>query len=309
MTWFKRKQPCGHVALTFTDNKVDMVVVEQRDQQPYVRLCLSGQTDTSENRDRYISDHITSHHLSDTYCTTLLNPDDYNVLLTEAPQVEEDELRDAVRWRIKDLIPYAVEEAVLDIYKVPNTGTGNRTSNVYAVTARKSAVQACAQQLKSAGLSLDTIDIHDMAQRNIAALLPQDQDGVMLLALDQHSGLITITRQGEIYLRRALDVGTKALDTSEDSSNMRERVVLEVQRSVDYYDSHFRMAPISDLFIVPISPLPERVLQSIKVNLNLNVALLPLQELFSVAEEVDAEALVNSYWALGAALRFAGATQ
>jgi len=307
--WFKRKQPCGHAALTFTDNKVDMVVVEQRDQQPYVRLCLSSQVDTPENRDRYISDHIASHHLTNKICTTLLNPADYSVLLTEAPKVEENELRDAVRWRIKDLIPYAVEEAVLDIYKVPNTVTGNRTSNVYAVTARKSAVQVCAQQFKNVGLSLDTIDIHDMAQRNIAALLPQDQDGVMVLALDQNSGLITITRQGEIYLRRALDMGTRALSVSEDSSNMRERVVLELQRSVDYYDSHFRMAPISNLFIVPISPLPEQVLQSIKVNLNFNVALLPLQELFSVAEEVDAEALVNSYWALGAALRFVGTTR
>ncbi len=307
--WFKRKQPCGHVALTFTDNRVDMVIVEPRDQQPHIRFCLSGKVDSPENRDRYISDHIASHQLSDAYCTTLLNPADYSVLLTEAPQVEEDELRDAVRWRIKDLIPYAVEEAVIDIYKVPNAGTGNRTSTVYAVTARKSAVQVCAQLFKNAGLSLDTIDIHDMAQRNIAALLPQDQGGVMVLALDQNSGLITITRQGEIYLRRALDMGTRALSLSEDSFNMRERVVLEVQRSVDYYDSHFRMAPISDLFIVPISPLPEQVLQSMKVNLNLNVALLPLQELFSVAEEIDAEALVNSYWALGAALRFAGTAQ
>jgi len=46
-----------------------------------------------------------------------------------------------------------------------------------------------------------------MAQRNLASILPEDVSGVAMLTLTETRGLITITRQGELFLSRRLDLG------------------------------------------------------------------------------------------------------
>src|SRR6266850_5357212 len=47
-------------------------------------------------------------------CSTVLSQSDYQMLLVESPGVKREELKSAVRWRIKDMIDYPVLEATLD---------------------------------------------------------------------------------------------------------------------------------------------------------------------------------------------------
>src|SRR5438874_9739904 len=47
-------------------------------------------------------------------CTTLLKPADYQILLVEAPAVKREELKPALRWRVKDMLDYPVDKASKD---------------------------------------------------------------------------------------------------------------------------------------------------------------------------------------------------
>ena len=57
--------------------------------------------------------------LEGTQCIVVLNPKDYSLQLIEAPNVEPDELRSAVRWKIKDLLDMKLEDAAIDVFRVP----------------------------------------------------------------------------------------------------------------------------------------------------------------------------------------------
>lgn len=66
------------------------------------------------------------HDLGRYQCSTLLSPGEYQVLLVEAPNVPQAELKTAIRWRIKDLLDYHVNDATVDVLSVPpNPGGGN----------------------------------------------------------------------------------------------------------------------------------------------------------------------------------------
>ena len=116
--------------------------------------------------------------LKNARCTTLLDTSDYSLLLTEAPEAPPEELRAAaLRWRIKDMIDFHVNDATLDVFDVPGERAPGRPRSLYAVAARSSAIQKRVDLMDLSGIRLDVIDIPEMAQRNLAALLPQDAKG------------------------------------------------------------------------------------------------------------------------------------
>ena len=73
------------------------------------------------------------------------------------------------------------------------------------------------------------------------------------LYFSPHQCLITLTRQATLYLTRTIDFGYR--DLQENAANphaLSSRLALEIQRSMDYYEQHFRQAPIRTIAILPL---------------------------------------------------------
>lgn len=238
-------------------------------------------------------------------CATVMSLGSYSLLLIEAPEVPAPELRAAVRWRIRDLIDFHIDDAVLDVFDAPASGARGQT-HLYVVVSRNSEVKALADRLQDAGIRLGVIDIPELALRNIAARLPEDEQGVALLYFGEQRGVIALCRNQTLYLARTLDVGRERLREALADGHTEalfDSLALEVQRSLDYYDRHFQQAPISQLVIAPLGePLPGLV-DSLRSNIGLNVRLLELGEVVDGAEKVTPEQASACLLALGAALR------
>ena len=130
-----------------------------------------------------------------------------------------------MRWRVKDLIDFHINDATLDVFDVPGERVAGRARQMYAVAARSAVIQKRVDQLDAAGINLQVIDIIELAQRNLATLLPEDARGVALLSFTAGAGLLTITKQSELYLSRNLDIGLDALTQSENPSDYFDRIV------------------------------------------------------------------------------------
>lgn len=248
--------------------------------------------------------------LDDYPCISVMELGSYNLLLVEAPDVQPAELRAAIRWRIKDLIDFHVDDAVIDVFEVPNQKTAGRNSMMYAVVARANVVKQRIDKLTDAGVNLTVVDIPELALRNIAALLPEDVGGVALLYLEAGTGLITITRQGVLYLSRQIDLGYDNLFASPDDETLgddqADHIVIEIQRSLDYYESHFSQPAVSSVVVLP-SPRSGGVLADYLDNqLDLQVRELDLNQLIDMAEPLNSIDQSACLLAIGAALREEG---
>lgn len=187
-------------------------------------------------------------------CLTLLAPDEYQLLLVEAPNVPAEELKTAVRWRVKDMLDYHVDDATIDVLDIPPDPSGtNRSHSMYAIAARNEVIKGCIGRFESAHIPLSVIDIAETAQRNIAALFEQPGRGLAFLYVGASHALLTINFSGELYLARRIEVTADQLTAS--SQVLREdakgRILLELQRSFDHFDRQFPFVGSLKLMLGP----------------------------------------------------------
>jgi len=187
-------------------------------------------------------------------CATLLAPDEYQIVVVDAPNVPRDELKTAIRWRVKDLIDAHIDDVTLDILDIPvPKDTPARNHTMYAVAGRNDAIQAIIKRFEDADIPLTVIDIPETAQRNVAALYEEPERAVALLHFDEHEGLLTINYAGELYFARRFDFPYAQLNADDEMArdDARGRVLLELQRSLDHFERQFRSIPVSKLLIAP----------------------------------------------------------
>jgi MSHA biogenesis protein MshI len=226
----------------------------------------------------------------------------YELLLVEAPRVEPSELRAAVRWKVRNLIDFHIDDAVIDVFEIP--GQNNRPQGqamMYAVAARSREVREHIDLIEDADLELRVIDIAEMALRNLAAQLEEDVRGVAMLYLEDDHGLITITRQGSLYLSRRLETGRDHLFEEPETSH--DQIALEVQRSLDYYDSHFGQPPVAALSVLPGFAAHAGLVESLRESLSLKVDGYRTEDIVSSDVEIPDQHLAEFLIALGGALR------
>ena len=271
-------------------------------ERPRLTAC-EHRTIAAGQESKVLAQLAAEHHLKHVRCTTVLNDNDYQLLLTEAPDVGPDELKQALRWRIKDLIDFHINDATLDVFDLPGVAPGAKAREMYAVAARNEAIQKRVDLLTGAGIGLEIIDIPDLAQRNLAALLPEDAAGVALLSLRVQSGLITITRQGYLYLSRPLNLGFDTLRSTDDPARYFDHLVLEVQRSLDYFESHFREAPVRHLVLAPLAEPVPGLIEHLGANLSVTTGVMDLGQLLDSDVTLTPDLQARCFSVIGAALR------
>lgn len=214
-------------------------------------------------------------------CITLLKGGEYQLTQVEAPaNVPEAEARGAARWRLKDLIDYPVEMATVDAVFVPAAETSGRPQQMLAVSAKNETIAGTVRPFNEAEIALDVIDIPELAQRNFAQRLELEGRALVLLAFDERGGLLTFTCGGELYQSRRIDISLKSFDgsSSDQRKGLYDRLVLELQRSLDHFDRQFRNIVVARVMLTPV-PGADDMREHLAASLDVPVALIHLSEI------------------------------
>jgi MSHA biogenesis protein MshI len=283
------------------------IVHSSRSSRPLLRHCAIHPS-LEIRAEHVLAPLAHSRELSHAAVSAVLSTDEYQLVQVEAPDVQPEEMRGAVRWKLKDIISFPPSEAVVDVFDIPQQPRSLDSRMVYAVAARADAVQRVVSLVKPRVRGFDVIDIPEMCLRNIAALLPQDEQGVALIALGEHFAQLTLTCRGVLYLARRIELGRRAeLQSGDDRADSAGADVaslgLELQRSLDYYESHFDRPTIADVVVTSGDERAERVLGELIAATGSSVTLLEIEELFDVAPGIEPDIRWPGLLALGAALR------
>ena len=248
--------------------------------------------------------------VGDVEFSTLLAPGEYQLLQVEAPNVPQNEMKLAVRWSIKDMLSYHVDDAALDVFTIPlNQTSGERKKSIYVVVASNELIRKRSELFERAHINLRVIDIPEMAQRNIAALYEQDGRALALLAFDENGGLLTFSSGGELYLARRIEISIGQLQDANEALRQQyfDRLELEIQRSIDHFDRQFSHLTVQRLLVSV--PANTGLVEMLARSMDLKVERLDLSEVMDISEVpgLDSdETQVYALHALGAALRQEG---
>jgi MSHA biogenesis protein MshI len=240
-------------------------------------------------------------------CVTLLDEQEYRLVLTENPSVPEEELLEALRWRLKDAVDFPVVDASIAVLQLVNDQPNARMANVFVVAAPRVAVATLMGRLNKAKLGLEAVDIPETALRNVAALFETENRGLGFLYLAPNFSSFIVTYRGEMLLSRRMDLSASQLLSAdkERREQLIERLGLELQRTLDNFDRQFSFVSLSRIVIACAEEIPE-----VLVKLG-DCVYFPLQamDLATVLEFPAIPELRNPVWqaqcllSIGAALR------
>lgn len=302
---FRRKaQAPGLTGLALGDQYFTLAHITRQRDQVLLDRCVQVDVRNPQQLRESLPAQVAQLELQGSTCNAVLGARDYNLYLIEAPAVEPDEMRAAVRWKIKDLIDIPVEDAVIDIFPVPDDAFQGRSRMLYVVAAVKSKVEQLIELCKSAELELAAIDIPEMVMRNITAKFASDDRSLAFISMKSNGSTMNITRQGNLYLARKINtqLGPNAMDSLEWEP-LRDRLVLEIQRSLDYYESQMAQAPVSRIMVAPRGADTEALAASLNDAMSVPVAVLDYAERLDSPADISIETKRTGMLAIGAALR------
>jgi len=245
-------------------------------------------------------------------CATLLMAGDYQISAVEAPNVSEAELKTAMRWRMKDVIDYPVEQAIYDLLEIPaGAGVAGRARWIYVVAARAELVKTYVERFDEAKVPLSVIDIPETAQRNVAALYERGGRGVGLLYFDDAGGLLTVTSGGELYLARRFDFTMSQIRQDNDGyrEDLYNPILVELQRTLDNFERQYSQIVLSRLMLGP-EPEPTPLAAYLQSNTGIKVAGVALDEVLQFRGSVpDAQAQWAYFHLIGCSIRSEGKQQ
>lgn len=242
----------------------------------------------------------------------VLGPSEYQILLVDTPDVPASELREAVRWRIHDLVDMPMDETTIDVFDMPQQISHGEAKprTLCVVAARSPLIAQKVALLQRGGCEVAAVDIAELALRNLATLMPEDKDGLLLLHLEQDYTLIVVTRGSTLYLSRRIAVGQQALSSAvaragddDELARLLEMLTEEVYRSLEYCESRFHGLAPSSIVLTPSARLVHGLKEGLSESTSLPVRGLDLDTLLPGGIKVAPERQAMCLLAVGAALR------
>lgn len=238
-----------------------------------------------------------------------LHPKFYNMLLVDAPDVDDAELSDAVRWRVKDLISQALDDVVVDVFRLPPEAYRGRMNMIYASIVERQVVLSIVEASDNAGLNLASIGINELSLCQYGKQLDSVENaGLAFVTLEEHGGVINLTENGLLFLSRTIDIGLNDLAQGEtvgelslDNGSRIDALALDIQRSLDYYESQLGKSAAVRIIFLPTDERIAQIIEDLKGKVSIELEILDLAGLFEL-EESESKGLDLSCMSIGAAL-------
>ena len=186
----------------------------------------------------------------------------YKMLQMERPGVEDAELIDAVRFRLKDQLDYPPEDAALQVFDAPHPGDRGQTAFVNVVAVPMRLVREHTVLLKKAGLLPRKITIAELALRELSMTRAGLEEPIATVFLNSRQGVIQVTRGRELFLSRRIDYGLgsiKPLDA--EATGIHMTLPLELRRTIDYFESNYSVGHIRKVCALPADPMFSNLMQ------------------------------------------------
>ena len=232
----------------------------------------------------------------------------YSLLLVDAPEVPASELKEAVGWKVKDLISQPLEDVIVDAFLLPDDAYRGRMKMTYVAVVDKKNIAAMVKACEKQNCCLLGIGINELSMAALTTLSTQPGRGTAVLYLNEKGGTINLIENDCLYLSRSieLELGRDTEISSEDSFDKVDSLALDIQRSLDYYESQIGKAGVSQLLLVSGSEGIHQWCDLLKERLQIPVALasLPMGEVADEIENIQLAGMIAP--AFGAALRRLG---
>lgn len=203
----------------------------------------------------------------------IVNPTHLSTIrIFSLPSTDPKEIRDIVELQAEKHTPYAKEE-ILTGFRITERDRAGY-SRVLLLIAHHDVVQRSCHLVELTGLTLDRVGCELEGLVNWYHLVKRDASGNASMIVDVDSGTTTVlvVQRGQPQFHRSLAFGAEQLET--DPAGVGERLVNELQRSLEAIEAEGGIAKVQDLLLTGRSGRLEglKVLMGERLNLPVTMA-------------------------------------
>lgn len=211
----------------------------------------------------------------------MLRPEQYQILQIDTPAVAPEELRTAARWQIRDMVNVHMDDLTLDVLRVGDDKV-RASGHLFVVVGANALIREVMAIGDAMRCTVNVIDIQDTAQRNLQSAWVRHHATVerahaALVLTDDNQALLTISAHEELFYTRRIELGAGFMQASWGAENTSaqavdvelsladatqsgfgnlsgdadrtQRVVVEVQRSLDLWDRTWPMLALDRISV------------------------------------------------------------
>lgn len=224
------------------------------------------------------------------HVSAMLRPEQCQLLQIDAPKVAPEELRQAARYQIREMVDTHLDDLTIDVLRV---GDGENKNNplMFVVAAKNEVVREVSSLASALAWPLGVIDIQELALRNLQSALSAqagtaERATAALVVSSERQAVITISAGAELYFSRRLELpegfmkmdwgsaaehfdasapdaytpvveyvpeyasnpfATDPVGGKQSDRDRAQRVVVEVQRSLDLWERTWSSLPLASV--------------------------------------------------------------
>ncbi len=235
--------------------------------------------------------------------TLALAVEDHKMHKLVRPTVEDAEMKQSVIWLLKDRLDCSVEQAVVEIIDYPEGC--QQDDQIMVVQSSRDKIKNLVEIVTGAGLELNAIDITELLLGDILQSYPGIEQGLALI-LDHEDGATLLVYRGEhLYLLRQLSGISDFISCLPEDGNMMmaDQLLLEVQRTLDYYDAQMRQPPLAGILLAPSIADTALLADYLDKHLSTKVESLDINSLLNLPEPLSPAVQQDCLSACAAAFR------
>lgn len=229
----------------------------------FIPYQIGHQLDSAKIQ-KYLVDFIAEHGLKKTPCNWVLHPNNYRLTLVDAPNVPQSEYKQAIRWQIKDIVSYSLEDMAIDIFYPDEPERSLK--KLYVIAAQHAYLQTTATLIQESGLIPIAIDIQEFAIRNLLANTPHQEESLGFLNITSDSCLMVLTKQNNIQFVRKIPTNHNDLKTGN-----HDDLLSEIRRSFNYCQIELKQTIPNKFFIHAQENLESNTIQKMAQSLDKNI--------------------------------------
>lgn len=236
-------------------------------------------------------------------CELILLANEYQLILMDALSVPQNEMRKALRWHLKGLCDYDLDDAVIDFFSVPMR-KNQKTKQIFVAITPMALLYEKINWLESKYLNVSRASIPDLALRKIIPFLNQGMaelpsDPIIIISFSEQNEKLYIFFEGHFYLIRELTPKNHPIAEEEKLKHM----IYELERSIQFCAHEINLPKPQKIFFTPGRPYSVAFLEAIAEKLELTTAVIDLNQCLTTSGPILVDDCPELFFIIGAALK------
>ena len=216
--FFKKKQKTSNLSLAccVDENSYSLALIKNNKEVVFSQRHVFSTANVSE-QSNFLASEIERLNLIAHDCRLILLPNQYQLISTDALDVPEAEMAQALQWGLKGLSDYDLDDVALDVFPMPKHHSSDVSKVVVALTPlstlneRRALLQASYVEVKQVGIA-------SLMLKNLLLLMQSTEkiepdEPVIIVSLLDNKYVVHMLHEGFFHLIRVLELGPSVTST------------------------------------------------------------------------------------------------